>query len=177
MIRTELPIPRAFRALLDAFRHHGIGSNASTFTVRALRRGWRVKTASMLGMAESTLPLLLAIDYGEPHAPGLETEVESDREGRHLTRAAYVLACPPLGMAAHESRLPQLNSSESEAADRFVRCETWAVCELVSRASKKAVFLVPPGVLVHPWSRAASAGVPAAPWRRVQRIAKRGGAA
>lgn len=274
MIRTELPIPRAFRALLDAFRHHGISSNAITFaltwlaaarmvltgnvpgvaslddlgteagwnaveqaglpmygvnrwlgadnksgggllavgknvikelvgdlgtqpwdvlptltssamatrdaegmvtaevaelmldmvgppehdlwvpfdrwgtlTVRALRRGWRVKTASMLGMAESTLSLLLAIEYGEPNAPGLETEVERDREGRPLTRAAYVLACPPFGMAVHESRLSQWNSSESEAADRFVRSETWTVHELVNRTEKKAVFLVPPGVL------------------------------
>lgn len=274
MIRTELPIPRAFRALLDAFRHHGIGSNAITFvltwlaaarmvltgnvpgisslddlgteagwnaveraglplhgvdrwlgadsksggsllavgkntvkelvgdlgtqpwdvlptlsssilasreaegmvsaevaelmldmlgepeqdvwvpfdrwgtlTVRALRRGWRVKSASMLGQVDSALPLLLAIEYGQLNGPRLETEVERDREGRPLTRAAFVLACPPFGMSVHESRLAQWDSSDGEATDRFVRSETWAVRELVNRASKKAVFLVPPGVL------------------------------
>lgn len=274
MIRTELPIPRAFRALLDAFRHHGIGSNAITFaltwlaaarmvltgnvpgasslddlgteagwsaveraglplhgvdrwlgadsksggsllvvgknavkelvgdlgtqpwdvlptlsssilasreaegmvsaevaelmldmlgepeqdvwvpfdrwgtlTVRALRRGWRVKSASMLGQVDSALPLLLAVEYGQLNGPRLETEVERDREGRPLTRAAFVLACPPFGMPVHESRLAQWDSSDGEATDRFVRSETWAVRELVNRASKKAVFLVPPGVL------------------------------
>jgi len=274
MIRTELPIPRAFRALLDAFRSHGVGSNAITFaltwlaaarmvmtgnvpgvgsvddlgteagweaveraglplfgvnrwlmtdnkkgvgllaegknvikelvselgaqpwdvlptltssamasreaegmlsaevaelmldmldpperdlwvpfdrwgvlTVRALRRGWRVKSALMLGQVESTLPLLLAIEFGLPHTPLLETEVERDREGRPLTRAACVLACPPFGMPVHESRLAQWDSSQGEFLDRFVRSETWAVRELANRTSKKAVFLVPPGVL------------------------------
>lgn len=118
-----------------------------TLTVRALRRGWRVKAAPMLGQMDSVLPLLLAIEFGQPRTHLLETEVERDREGRPLTRAACVLACPPFGMSVHESRLAQWDSSNSEAADRFVRSETWAVRELVNRASKKAVFLVPPGVL------------------------------
>lgn len=116
-------------------------------TVQALRRGWRVKTASMMGMAESTLPLLLAIEYGAPQAPGLETEVERDREGRPLTQSAYILACPPFGMSVPDTKLAQWDSSKGESTERFVRSETWVVRELVNRASKKAVFLVPPGVL------------------------------
>ena len=118
-----------------------------TLTVPALRRGWRVKSAPMLGQMDSVLPLLLAIEFGQPRTHLLETEVERDREGRPLTRAACVLACPPFGMPVHDSRLAQWDSSNGEAANRFVRSETWAVRELVNRASKKAVFLVPPGVL------------------------------
>ena len=47
----------------------------------------------------------------------------------------------------HESRLAQWDSSSGESLDRFVRSETWTVHELVNRTAKKAVFLVPPGVL------------------------------
>lgn len=107
-----------------------------------------VKSAShALGQVDSALPLLLGIQYGQLNGPRLETEVERDREGRPLTRAAFVLACPPFGMPVHRSRLAQWDSSDGEATERFVRSETWAVRRLVNRASKKAVFLVPPGVL------------------------------
>jgi len=116
-------------------------------TVRALRRGWWVKSVSMMGQPDTTLPLLLAIEYGEPRAARLDTELERDREGRPLTRAAYVLACPPFGMTVAESKLAQWESGKDEIGDRFVRSETWAVRELVNRATKKAVFLVSPSVL------------------------------
>jgi len=118
-----------------------------TLIVRALRRGWRVKSAPMMGQVDSTLPLLLAIEFGKTSTPLLETEVERDREGRPLTRAACVLACPPFGMPVLDSRLAQWDSSNGEALDRFARSETWAVHELVNRTTKKVVSLLPPGVL------------------------------
>ena len=51
MIRTELPIPRAFRALLDAFRHHGIGSNAITFALTWLAAARMVLTGNVPGVS------------------------------------------------------------------------------------------------------------------------------
>lgn len=116
-------------------------------TVRALRRGWTVNAAPMLGFDEGTLGLLLAIEYGRPIAERVSITVERDREGRPLTKAAFVLACPPFGMSVQGSRLAQWDSSHGETLDRNARTEHWAVYELVGRSTEKAVFLLPPGVL------------------------------
>lgn len=116
-------------------------------TVSALRRGWRVKTAQMSGPHESPLPLLLAIEYGRPNVPQVDGDIARDREGRPLTRATHVLACPPFGVAVLDTRLTQWDSSGGEALTAYARSETWAVHELINRASEKAVFLVPPGLL------------------------------
>lgn len=115
--------------------------------IRALRRGWRVKAASMLGYAESTLPLLLAIEYGQPKTPLLDAEIERDREGRPLTNADFILANPPFGMPVRDTKLAQWDSSDGEKLDRSVRTESWVMHELVNRASQKIVFLLPPNVL------------------------------
>lgn len=116
-------------------------------SIQALRRGWRVNAAPMLGpQAESTLSLLLAIEFGLPYSPRLDAEVARDLDGRPLTRAAFVLAQPPFGVSVPDTRLTQWES-EGGASARFARSETWVVRELLNRVSKKAVFLLPPGVL------------------------------
>lgn len=116
-------------------------------TVRALRRGWQVKSAQMLGQMDTTLPLLLAIEYGQPKSLHVNSEIERDREGRPLTRAECVLACPPFGLPVHDTRLGQWDSVDEDYVDRFTRSETWALRELVGRTARKAVFLVSPAVL------------------------------
>lgn len=115
-------------------------------TILAMRRGWQVNAAPMMGEMESALPLLTAIEFGTPQHSQQESAIERDRDGRPVTQAAYVLACPPFGLKMHESRLAQWDSGH-EDWERFVRSETWAVRELVNRCKKKAVFLLPAGVL------------------------------
>ena len=128
-------------ALWIPFDHWGV------LAIRALRRGWRVKAASMLAYVESVLPLLLAIEYGQPSTPMLDAEVERDREGRPLTKADFILATPPFGSPVRDTKLAQWDSSEGNKLEQYVRSEAWAVHELVNRASQKAVFLLPPSIL------------------------------
>lgn len=116
-------------------------------TIRALRRGWQVNAAQMLPHYDSSLVRLLAIEYGKANVPEVSTEIERDGEGRPLTRADFVLAAPVFGMQVRDSRLAQWDSSKDKALDRYYRSETWAVQELANRTGRKAVFLVPPGVL------------------------------
>lgn len=116
-------------------------------TVRALRRGWPVNAAPMLEWGADTLPLLLAIDLGQPQCELVKTEIERDPEGRPLTRAACILACPPFGMTVRSTSLLQWDSSQGEALERYARSETWVVNELLTRTGESAVFLLPPGVL------------------------------
>lgn len=115
-------------------------------SILAMRRGWCVNAAPMLGEMESTLPLLTAIEFGTPQHSRLDANIERDRDGRPLTHASHVLACPPIGLKMHESRLAQWDSSPHDW-ERLVRSETWAVRELVNRCKKKAVFLLPAGIL------------------------------
>lgn len=116
-------------------------------TIRALRRGWHVNAAQMQAVSEPTLPLLLAIEYGQLAVSTVNDAVVRDGEGRPMTKAAYVLAMPPFGVPVRDTRLAQWNSDAGDALTRYARSETWATHELVNRTSKKAVFLLPPGVL------------------------------
>ena len=132
----------AHRTLWIPFDRWGV------LTVRALRRGWRVSAASMLDWVEPTLPLLLTIEFGKPQMSAIvDTEIERDRAGRPLTRAACVLACPPFNAQVRNTRLLQWDSSQGEALERYARSETWVVNELLNRTGETAVFLLPPGVL------------------------------
>ncbi|MFZ7338289.1 N-6 DNA methylase, partial [Comamonas jiangduensis] len=115
-------------------------------TMLAVRRGWHVNAAPMLGNMESTLPLLMAIEFGKPQHPLVEAAIERNRNGRPVTQAANVLACPPFGVKMQESSLAQWDSGP-EDQERFARSETWAVRELVNRCKKKAVFLLPTSIL------------------------------
>lgn len=70
-----------------------------TLTVRALRRGWRVKSAPASAGANGLgSPAPVGYRVRQPRTHMLETEVERDRSAA-LTRAACVLACPPFGMS------------------------------------------------------------------------------
>ncbi|MYZ52120.1 hypothetical protein [Malikia spinosa] len=116
-------------------------------TIRALRRGWRVKVAPMMEHDDPVLPLMLAIELGQPQSDDVEEEIERDREGRPLTRADCVLACPPWGVPVRVTRLSQWGSDRTETVEQFARSETWVVNELLRRTTDTAVFLLSPGVL------------------------------
>lgn len=118
-----------------------------TMTIRALRRGWRVKAASMTEVSHSTLKLLLAIEYGSPTHPDVDTQVERDSSGRPSTTAPYVVAVPTFGEIVRHGRLAQWDSTEGRAMEHYARSDAWAIHELMRRATKRAIFLVPPGVL------------------------------
>ena len=120
---------------------------SGTMTIRALRRGWDVKAVLMTEMSHSDLPLLLAIETGKTTHPAVQTTVERDSSGQPVTKAQTLIANPPFGASVRGTRLAQWDSSDSRAMDYFVRSETWSVHELVNRASKKAIFVVPPGLL------------------------------
>ena len=120
---------------------------SGTMTIRALRRGWDVKAVLMTEMSHSDLPLLLAIETGKTTHPTVQTTVERDPSGQPVTKAQTLIANPPFGAPVRGTRLAQWDSSDSRAMDYFARSETWSVHELVNRASKKAIFVVPPGLL------------------------------
>ncbi|MEX3944355.1 N-6 DNA methylase [Paraburkholderia sp. BR10937] len=117
------------------------------FTLGAFRRGWSVLTASPLGVPSTLLEVLLTIETGTPSHPRIRTGDERDAAGRPLTRADYILALPPFGMPMRGSRLVQWDSTGGRGIEQFARSETWAVQELVNRASRRVVIVVPPGVL------------------------------
>ena len=121
--------------------------SSGTMTIRALRRGWDVKAVLMNEISHSDLPLLLAIEVGKPTYPAVQTSVERDSSGQPVTKAKTLIANPPFGAPVRGTRLTQWDSSDSRAMDYFARSETWSVHELVNRASKKAIFVVPPGLL------------------------------
>lgn len=123
------------------FDHWGV------LVIRALRRGWSVKSASMFSYAESALSLLLAIEYGRPNTELLDSEIERDRDGWPTTEADCILANPPFGITVQDSKLAQWDSSRGKSWGSYTRAETWALHELAGRASRKVVFLVPHSVL------------------------------
>lgn len=116
-------------------------------TVRALRRGWKVKTAQMLPHYDNSPSRLLAIELGKLDIQEVEPEIERDRQGRPLTKADFVLALPVFRVQVRDSKLAQWDSSKDRALERYHRSETWAIQELLNRTGQKAVFLVPPSVL------------------------------
>ena len=112
-------------------------------TIRALRRGWRVNAAQMMDIADPVeLKLLLAIEYGNPLYPRVQTSIVRDSQGRPTTKAAHVIAIPPIRARVKDTRLSQWDST-----GQFDRSESMAVYELLRRVTGRAVFLVPAGVL------------------------------
>ena len=121
---------------------------SGALAIQALRKGWNVNAAQMMGVAaESSLPLLLAIEFGGVSSPRLSTEVTRDGSGRPLTTAQYVLACPPIGAPLRDSKLLQWASDPTMRLERNARSEPWIVREVLQRAGQKAVFLLPPSML------------------------------
>lgn len=116
-------------------------------TVEALRRGWRVLTASPLGYSQLLRELLLTIETGQAQPPPVRAEVERDGAGRPIGHADYALVMPPFGMRIKDSPMSIWDITETRAYEQFSRSESWALFEFTNRIEKRAVFVTPHGVL------------------------------
>lgn len=116
-------------------------------TVEALRRGWHVLTASPMQAWPLLKALLLIIEGGQPQHPRVRDEVERDPDGRPIGRATHALVVPPINVAVKDSRMAMWDAAGCYGHEQFARSHTWAVHEFVNRVDKRAVFVVPPGVL------------------------------
>lgn len=113
--------------------------------IEALRRGWTVRTASPSGMSQLPLQLLLIIETGHPEHPRILREVGHAESGILSTKATHVLVVPPFGASIRASRLAHWDTTG--AVELFARSESWAIYEFINRATERAVFAVPSGVL------------------------------
>lgn len=116
-------------------------------TVEALRRGWRVLTASPLGFSQLVRELLLTIETGQSQPPTVRAEVERDAVGRPVGRADYALVMPPFAMHLKDSPMSMWDITGTRAYEQFARSESWALFEFANRIDKRAVFVTPQGVL------------------------------
>ena len=117
-------------------------------TIQALRRGWMVNASLMLNTPGSLLPLLLAIEFGATEHDRLTTEADRDGKGRRTTTATHTIAIPPFGVKAKDiPSLAQWESPTGRFGQQYARLEPWAITELLSRVTRRAVFCVSPGVL------------------------------
>lgn len=116
-------------------------------TVEALRRGWRVLTASPLSVWSLPAQLLLTIEAGHPEHPKVRREVERDSMGRPISRADYALVIPPFGVQVKDSSMALWDTAGGKGLEQFTRSESWAIHECVNRINKRAVFVSGQGVL------------------------------
>lgn len=119
---------------------------AGQLTIGALRRGWRVLTASPMSVGSPVPQLLLTIEVGHPQHPKVRSDVERDASGRPVSRANYALVIPPFGVQVKDSRMAMWDAGGS-GFEQFARSESWAIHEFVNRTNKRAVFVAPQGVL------------------------------
>jgi hypothetical protein len=115
--------------------------------IHALRRGWSVNAAQVGGAQYDRMRLMLAIEFGQPNHPRVNTVTERSTEGRPTTRAAFALVCPPFGNPELGPRVLQWASDATRYSERYVRTDAWVVNELMERVTEKAVFLVSPSLL------------------------------
>lgn len=116
-------------------------------TVEALRRGWRVLTASPIRSSQLVRELLFTIETGQSKPPVVRAEVERDAAGRPVGRASYGLVMPPFAMRIKDSPMSMWDITETRAYEQFSRSESWALFEFANRIDKRAVFVTPQGVL------------------------------
>ncbi|WP_175783121.1 N-6 DNA methylase [Burkholderia anthina] len=116
-------------------------------TIRAIRRGWRVINVSPLVGARTILTLLVAIETGHTRHPQVSAVATKDAAGRDVTKAAYVLAMPPMGLRVKGTKLEEWSLVSQGVPEQFDRSEAWAIHEFVSRATRRAVFATGAGVL------------------------------
>jgi len=142
-------LPQLATFLIDLVGHPGEGKELwipfdgmGQLAIEALRRGWTVRTASPLGMSQLPLELLLVIETGRAEHPKVLRDVPT---GGASLRVSHVLAMPPFGMPVRNSRLAHWDTTG--AIDNYARTESWAVHEFLNRATERAIFVVPPGVL------------------------------
>lgn len=113
--------------------------------IEAFRRGWTVRTASPLGMSQLPLELLIIIETGHVEHPRIVRDVHRTASGAPSNKASHVLALAPFGMSTRGSRLADWDTTG--AFKQFAKSESWAVYEFLNRATERAVFVVPQGVL------------------------------
>ena len=117
-------------------------------TIRALRRGWKVNAAQMMGNTDTdALKLLLAIEYGTSNNPDVKTEILRDSDGYPSTKASNVIAIPPSSLRVQNTNLLQWGLAHGGTVEQFNRSELMAVYELLHRVAERAVFLLPASVL------------------------------
>ncbi|MFL9948940.1 N-6 DNA methylase [Paraburkholderia agricolaris] len=116
-------------------------------TVEALRRGWRVLTASPLGFSQLVRELLLTIETGQSQPPAVRAEVERDAVGRPVGRADYALVMPPFAMHLKDTPMSMWDITGTRAHEQLARSESWALFEFANRINTRAVFVTPQGVL------------------------------
>lgn len=112
--------------------------------IEALRRGWTVRTASPLGTSQLPLDLLLIIETGHVKHPRIFRDVQRTTTGTG-GKASHILAMPPFGMPTRGGRFADWDTTGT--VEKFARSESWAVHEFLSRATERAVFVVPQSLL------------------------------
>jgi len=145
-------LPQLATFLIDLIGHPSEGKELwipfdgmGQLAIEALRRGWTVRTVSPLGMSQLPLELLLVIETGRVENPNVLRDVAHTPLGGASLRTSHVLAMPPFGMPTRNSRLAHWDTTG--AIDNYARSESWAVHEFLNRATERAIFVVPPGVL------------------------------
>lgn len=113
--------------------------------VSALRRSWRVLSASPMPSRALMPQLLLTIEAGQARHPGVRDDVERDGAGHPISRADYSLVIPPWGVQVRDSRMALWDGGRT--FEKFARSESWAIHEFVNRTNRRAVFVAPQGVL------------------------------
>jgi hypothetical protein len=116
-------------------------------TIHALRRGWKVEAAYTAGTSFSTLKFLLAIETGSPTCSKVATSLVCSDTARPLPPVNCAIAIPPIGELLRQGHQPHWNLNNERAFEHFNRSETWGIHESMGRATKRAIFLVPPGIL------------------------------
>lgn len=116
-------------------------------SVEALRRGWRVLTASPLRFSQLVRELLLTIETGQSQPPEVTAEVARDAAGRPVGRADYALVMPPFAMHIKDTPMSVWDITGTRAYEQYARSESWAVFEFANRIDKRVVFVTPQGVL------------------------------
>lgn len=115
--------------------------DSGQIALTALRRGYVVHTASILGNESLIRHLLTCIDTGAATHPKLITEVTRDERGRPMTRADFIIADLPFGYSLSEEQRGQWAQYESVRSLNYDRAEAWAVSNLTSRADRQLLML------------------------------------
>lgn len=116
-------------------------------TIEALRRGWRILATSPMAFNPLFQQLLLTIETGQPQSPAVRIDIGRQWAEFPAQRVDYGLIVPPFGVPVNEDRMWGWDIRGTHPYGQFTRSESWALVEFVNRIKRKAVFVVPQGVL------------------------------